>query len=196
MPQLLLPFCLLLHGYRGRKTGICFVDRAKLAVCHNTRIRRNKVFQELAQRVPTSWAGSLASSSIYSPITRARSWPSRPRGQYGKSANCLEPRIAALRGKGVDDRGSHCQVPHETPMAAGSPPAHWHSPHMKNHHLLLLDELPRKRSIIETLLARLNSGMGAQPPPLSPQCFCPYPLLSGGLLPRPTQGQHRHSPHP
>ncbi len=31
---------------------------------------------------------------------------------------------------------------------------------MKNHHLLLLDELPRKRSIIETLLARLNSGMG------------------------------------
>ncbi len=32
---------------------------------------------------------------------------------------------------------------------------------MKNHHLLLLlDELPRKRSIIETLLSRLNPGMG------------------------------------
>ncbi len=36
----------------GRVATIHCVDSAKLAVCHNARVRRNRVFRGLAQRGP------------------------------------------------------------------------------------------------------------------------------------------------
>ena len=50
MSRLMLPLCILLQWFRGEETGIYFVDATKLAVCHNKRIRRNKVFKGLAKR--------------------------------------------------------------------------------------------------------------------------------------------------
>ena len=50
---------LLLHYFCGQKTDISFADSTKLAICHNARIRGNSV-------VAAPWAGSLASSSIFS----------------------------------------------------------------------------------------------------------------------------------
>ena len=52
MPRLMLPLCVLLQCFRGEETGICFVDATKLAVCHNKRIKRNKVFQGSGQAWP------------------------------------------------------------------------------------------------------------------------------------------------
>jgi len=50
MPRLFLPFCVLLHCLKGEQSGIYFVDSTKLAVCHNARITRHKVFEGMAKR--------------------------------------------------------------------------------------------------------------------------------------------------
>jgi len=46
-------FAYLLHN-RGAITGIAFIDSTKIQICHNKRIRRNKVFAGLAKRGKTT----------------------------------------------------------------------------------------------------------------------------------------------
>ena len=62
MPRLFVPLMVLLHGLSGEQTGVYFVNSTKLAVCHNRRIHRHKVFDGLAARGKTSMDGSTASS--------------------------------------------------------------------------------------------------------------------------------------
>src|SRR3954464_15997812 len=54
MPRLFAPLMVLLHSLGGAQTGIYFADSTKLAVCHNRRIHRHKVFDGLAARGKTS----------------------------------------------------------------------------------------------------------------------------------------------
>lgn len=54
MPTVLLPLCAYLQRRFGRCTGVAFIDSTPLAVCHNRRINRNKVFKDLAARGKTS----------------------------------------------------------------------------------------------------------------------------------------------
>ena len=74
MPRLFAPLMILLHSLGGEQTGIYFADSTKLAVCHNRRIHRHKVFQSLAARGKTSMGWFSASSRTSSSTTRARSW--------------------------------------------------------------------------------------------------------------------------
>lgn len=54
MPGVLLPLIAYLKSNYGECTGISFVDSTAIAVCHNRRIRRHKVFKEFAARGKTS----------------------------------------------------------------------------------------------------------------------------------------------
>jgi hypothetical protein len=54
IPQALVPLCGYLHTRKGRCTGITFVDSTSLAVCHNRRISRHKVFEGYATRGKSS----------------------------------------------------------------------------------------------------------------------------------------------
>lgn len=54
MKTLFIPlFAYLLH-HSGTVTGIAFIDSTSIAVCHNKRIRRNRVFKNLAKRGKTT----------------------------------------------------------------------------------------------------------------------------------------------
>jgi transposase len=50
MPGVLLLLCAHLRSRFGRCTGIAFVDSTPVAVCHNRRITRHRVFKDLAAR--------------------------------------------------------------------------------------------------------------------------------------------------
>ena len=49
MPRVLVPLCAYLDERKGQVSGISFIDTTKIAVCHPKRIKRHKVFQDIAQ---------------------------------------------------------------------------------------------------------------------------------------------------
>lgn len=51
---LFVPLFAYLLFLTGKVTGIAFIDSTSIAVCHNKRIRRNKVFKNLAKRGKTT----------------------------------------------------------------------------------------------------------------------------------------------
>jgi Transposase DDE domain len=54
MPSVLIPLTVYLHTQLGTCTGISFIDATALAVCHNARIRQQRVFARDAARGKTS----------------------------------------------------------------------------------------------------------------------------------------------
>ena len=54
MKTLFIPLFAYLLYRRGVVTGIAFIDSTSIAVCHNKRIRRNRVFKNLAKRGKTT----------------------------------------------------------------------------------------------------------------------------------------------
>lgn len=54
MAQVFVPLTLYLMTHRGQCTGISFVDSTPIKVCHNRRIKRNKVFAGLAAQGRTT----------------------------------------------------------------------------------------------------------------------------------------------
>src|SRR5262249_48058384 len=57
-----LPLTAFLHTRLGHCTGISFIDSTPIKVCHNLRIKSNKVFRNLAR---PAQVGSTASKSIW-----------------------------------------------------------------------------------------------------------------------------------
>ena len=54
IPSVLVLLFHYLASLRGSCSGISFIDSTKMTVCHNARIRQNKVFKGIAQRGKTS----------------------------------------------------------------------------------------------------------------------------------------------
>src|SRR5699024_3437730 len=50
----IIPLCSYLQSMMGDCTGISYIDSTKIAVCHNKRIYRHKVFKGLATRGKSS----------------------------------------------------------------------------------------------------------------------------------------------
>jgi hypothetical protein len=157
-PSLLVPLCAYLQSCYGSCSGVSFIDSTPLAVCHNRRILRHRVFRGIAQRGKNSvdWffgfklhlvvndRGELLACRLTAGNVDDRApVPHLAKGLWGKlfgdKGYLSQPLTEQLRQRGV----------HLITRLKSN---------MKNRLILLSDKLLlRKRSIIETITDQLKN---------------------------------------
>jgi hypothetical protein len=163
MPRLFAPLMVLLHGLSGEKTGIYFADATKLAVCHNRRIHRHKVFNGLAARGKTSmgWFYGLKLHFVINHKGQVMALKITP-GNTADSA-MLNDITRRLAGKLYADKGYIGNQLFKTLWRRGLQLITGIRRNMKNYLMPLADKIMlRKRFIIETVLDTLKSEMGLE----------------------------------
>ena len=163
MPRLFAPLMVLLHSLSGEETGIYFVDSTKLAVCHNRRIHRHKVFDGLAARGKTSmgWFFGLKLHFVINHKGRIMALRITP-GHIADSA-VLDAITQHLTGKAYADKGYISREEFRKLWQRGLYLITGIPRNMRNHLMLLGDKIMlRKRFVIETVLDILKCEMGLE----------------------------------
>lgn len=158
MPSVVIPLCVYLYQQKATATGISFIDSTPIAVCHNRRISRHKVFRGSAQRGKTSmgWFYGFKLHLVVSDkgdilaccLTPGNVDDRKPVPQLTKD----------LFGKLFADKGYISQQLFELLFQEGLELITTLRKNMKNRLLPLADKLLlRKRAIIETINDQLKN---------------------------------------
>jgi hypothetical protein len=163
MPRLFVPLMVLLHSLSGEQTGLYFGDASKLAVCHNRRIHRHKVFDGLAARGKTSmgWFYGLKLHFVINHKGQIMALKITP----GNTADStvLDAITQPLTGKLYADKGYIGRALFNKLWQRGLHLITGIRRNMRNHLMPLADKLMlRKRFVIETVLDILKSEMGLE----------------------------------
>lgn len=158
MPRMLLPLCCYLQTRFGDNTGISFIDSTKLAVCHNKRISRNKVFDCVAKRGKTT-VGWFYGLKLHL-LINDRGELLRVKITQG-NVDDRSPVVFLVQnviGKLFGDKGYISQTLFEKLYAKGLKLITPLKKTMKNKLLPMIDKiLIRKRSLIETVNDQLKN---------------------------------------
>ena len=163
MPRLFAPLMMLLHSLSGEQTGLYFADSTKLAVCHNRRISRHKVFDGLAARGKTSvgWFFGLKLHFVINHKGQIVALKITP----GNTADStvLDEIAKHLRGKLYADKGYIGHELFKTLWQRGLHLITGIRRNMRNYLMPMADKIMlRKRFVIETVLDTLKSEMGLE----------------------------------
>ena len=163
VPRLFAPLMVLLHCLSGEETGLYFADSTTLAVCHNRRISRHRVFDGLAARGKTSmgWFYGLKLHFVINHKGEIMAVKITP-GNTADSA-VLNDITKRLAGKLYADKGYIGQELFQKLWRRGLHLITGIRRNMKNYLLPIADKLMlRKRFVIETVLDTLKSEMGLE----------------------------------
>lgn len=158
MPRVLVPLCIYLRHRLGQPTGIAFIDSTALAVCHNKRISRNKVFAGLAARGKTSmgWFYGFKLHLIVNECGELLSFCLTPGNVDDRKP--VPHLVKDLWGKLFGDKGYIAKALFEQLFEQGLQLITPIRKNMDNKLVPLMDKLLlRKRSLIETINDQLKN---------------------------------------
>ena len=163
MPRLFAPLMVPLHSVSGEETGVYFADSTKLAVCHNRRIHRHRVFDGLAARGKTSmgWFYGLKLHFVIHHKGQIMALKITP----GNTADStvLDKMSRHLAGKLYADKGYIGRELFHKLWRRGLHLITSIRRNMRNYLMPLADKVMlRKRFVIETVLDTLKSEMGLE----------------------------------
>ena len=156
--SILIHICAYLNSIKGKQTGISFIDSTPIAVCHNKRIARNKVFNGLAARAKSTmgWYYGFKLHIIINEVGELLSFALT-------SANIDDRKVLSklskdLTGKLFGDRGYISQKYFDLLFKQGLHLITTIKKNMKNKFIPMMDKiLLRKRFIIETVNDQLKN---------------------------------------
>jgi hypothetical protein len=158
MPRALVPLCGYLHTRKGRCTGITFVDSTPLAVCHNKRIGRHKVFDGYATRGKCSMGWYFGFKLHLMVNDQGELLGFRVTSGEVDDREPVEQMTAELWGHLYGDRGYISKVLHDALLAGGLTLITLIRRNMKPRLMRLWDRLMlRKRFLIETINDQLKN---------------------------------------
>jgi len=144
----------------GKCTGITFIDSTKISVCHNKRIRRNKVFAGFAKigKNTMGWFYGFKLHLLCNDKGELLSFCLTPGNVDDRDPNTLKVLTKKLFGKLFGDKGYISSSLFETLFDHGVHLITGIRNNMKNRLMSLYDKIMlRKRSVIETINDQLKN---------------------------------------
>lgn len=156
--NLFVPLFAFLMSSRGELTGISFIDSTSIKVCHNKRIRRNKVFKNLASRGKTTsgWFYGFKLHLIVNDKGEILAFQLTPANVSDVSV--VEKLAMGIEGKMFGDKGYISSKLFQSLIKKGLQLFTTIRSNMKQKLMSLKDKiLLRKRSVIETINDQLKN---------------------------------------